>query len=378
MPGNSVKVRGVLITQHGLGDNGETVQIFVAAMKFIDLAKFVQIDRWSPSNPEGYQRPPIERRLKDVAKYVLQEQGIMPTSLLLATRPDDKVKFQFKKIETIAEGIEFGEIVISEGAVLWGVDGQHRFFGLKLAYDAGRAELADYAFPISIMLNVDRYQEMVHFNVINTRQRKMSTDIVDRHLVMRQQKEGLKMLASGKRGEKEYMYATATRVVDLINEEPGPWHHQIAIPGVDGRDEGLVKQHAFVVSLEPVLQDNWVRAQRPLDTHVVKLLCNYWGALKEAWPEAFEAPDDYRLQATVGLYSMHRALPVIIQRCLTERDLSQTKMKELIAETGLSSKFWHKEDGDPLILGTGMASIRALTEYIIDQLPANSTAPFKL
>jgi len=134
-----------------------------------------------------------------------------------------------------------------------------------------------------------------------------------------------------------------------------------------------------VASLEPVLKGDWVRGRGPtLEEDVVRLLSNFWGALKDVWPEAFESPSDYRLQATVGIYSMHLVLPALIQRCLAEHDLSQAKMAEMVQATGITSDFWHKEDGDPLTLGTGMASIRALAYYLTEQLPASVTTQVKM
>ena len=75
---------------------------------------------------------------------------------------------------------------------------------MNYAYERGVEQLDGYHFPVCILWDVDRYSEMVHFNIINTRQRKMSTDIVDRHLVQIKGVKGLQMMASGTRGEKEY------------------------------------------------------------------------------------------------------------------------------------------------------------------------------
>ena len=374
------QVYALKITQRSADGEGEPVALYVTALSLKDLRLHTQVDRWSPANVEGYQRPPVDRRLRDVAKYVTEEYGILPTSVLLGTRSDDREPIEFVAREDSDGTGEWGLLTVPDAAKLWLVDGQHRYFGVNHAYERGGLEALDsYPFPVTIMANVDRYMEMVHFNLINTRQRKMPTDIVDRHLVLRQEHEGLKMIASGKRGEKEYLQATATRIVDLLNEEPGPWYHQIAIPGVPGRDQGLLRQHALVASLEPVMKDSWVRAQRPLEDHVVKLITNYWGALSDTWPEAFAEPQVYRIQATVGVYSMHLVLPVLIQRCLAERDLSRAKMREIVGATAIKSEFWHKEYGDPYTLGTGMASIRALAQYIIGELPTTlSPAPVKM
>ena len=230
--------------------------------------------------------------------------------------------------------------------------------------------------PICVLWDIERFTEMVHFNIINTRQRKMSTDIVDRHLVQIQNVEGIKMVASGARGERDFLRATATKVVDRLNDAPGVWQHQISVPGVPGRESGLVRQHAMVVSIEPLLKDAWVRGAS--DDDRLQVLVNFWDAVQGVWSDAFDSPKEHRIQATVGVYSLHMVLPVIIQRCLEDRDLSRERMQTLIEGMNLEEDFWHKEEGHPLTLGTGMASIRALAQYLTERLPQRSQANVKI
>ena len=356
------------IVQKGLGsESGDGMTLYIAAMTLSQLRKHAKVDMWNPSNSDGYQRPLVDRRLKELAKYVQEEQGILPTSVLVGIRPDDQPRVEPTGFNDHVHGVSVGELRIPDGATLWVIDGQHRLYGVKYAYDRGAEQLDDYPFPVCVLWDVDRYKEMVHFNIINTRQKKMPTDIVDRHLVQMQKVKGLQMVASGSRGEKDYLRANATQIVDLLNDAPGVWQHQIAIPGVPGRDQGLVRHHAMVVSIEPLLKDSLVKGLS--DEEKVKLLVNFWDAAKEAWPEAFDSPKDYRIQATVGIYSLHMLLPVIIQRCLADRDLSKARMLGLLEDIDISAEFWHKEDGDPLTLGTGMASIRALAQHLTEQLP---------
>jgi DGQHR domain-containing protein len=370
-----MEVPALRITQQPNESEGAGVTLYVTAMTLTQMKPHVSVDTWSPSNPEGYQRPLVERRLREVSKYILEEQGIFPTSILVGTRPSDAPKIVPRGFSGLGP-VTVGTLEFPEGSRLWIIDGQHRFYSTHYAYERGAKTLGDYPFPVSIMWDVDRYAEMLQFNIINTRQKKMPTDIVDRHLVQIQDVEGLKMVAAGQRGEKDYLRASATRIVDKLNELPGVWHNQIAVPGVPGRDQGLIRQHAMVVSLEPFLKDSWVKGRT--DDDKVKILANFWAAAKEAWPEAFNSPKDYRVQATVGVYSLHMALPTLIQRCLEERDVTQAKMRELLEGTGITVDFWHKEDGDPLTLGTGMASIRALAHYIIKQLPTADTSAVRL
>ena len=348
------------------------VAMFVTALPFSELRKHARVDYWKPDNEEGYQRPLVNRRLVEVAKYVTQEEGVLPTSVLVCIRDCDSNLPTFELKDKVGSFADWGILNIPKDATLWVIDGQHRTFGVNRAYERDdAADLADYPFPVTIMIGVERYTEMLNFNIVNTRQRKMSTDIVDRHLVMKAKQEGLKMIASGKRGEREYLRAKSTRITDKLNEEPGPWYHQIAIPGVVGKDKGLVRQHAVVVSLEPALKDPWLSVRTEDD--VVKLLARYWSGLSELWAEAFDSPNAHRVQATVGLYSLHMVLPSVIQICLSEGDFSENKMHQIWKQTGIPSNFWHKEHGDPLTLGTGMASIRALAQYFRNELARKQT-----
>ena len=339
--------------------------LFVTALPLAELKKHAVVDYWGLDNDDGYQRPLVDRRLAEVAKYLTQEQGVLPTSVLLCTRDGDPHNPTFTPHDDIGGFATSGTLAIHEETTLWLADGQHRLFGATRAYTKDD-ELASYPFPVTIMTDIDQYTEMEHFNIINTEQRKMPTDIADRHLVAKRKREGYKLVARGKKGDKEYQRARATEISDTLNEQPGPWFHEIAVP-VKGKDKGLVRQHAVVASLEPVLRDPWLVART--EEELAKLVGRYWRALSEVWPEAFQDPSAYRVQATVGLYSLHMVLPTVTQLCLGEGDFSEVRMKSMWEETAITSKFWHKEYGDPYTVGTGMASIRALAHYFRDQLP---------
>ena len=371
------KVSALRIVQEGLGTEGASgLTIYITGMTLTQLNKYVYVDVWGPENDGGYQRPLAERRLKEIAKYIQREQSVLPTSVLVGTRPDDEPNIEPVGFSDDPSAISVGELCFPEGATLWVIDGQHRLRGVNYAYEHGAEHLGNYPFPVCVMWDVERYSEMLHFNTINTQQKKMQTDIADRHLVKRQSVEGDRMLALGSRGEKDYLRATATRITDRLNDTPGVWQHQIGIPGVKGRDKGLVRQHAMVVSIEPFLKDSWVR--QVTDDDKAKVLVNFWDAAKDVWSEAFENPNDYRVQATVGIYSLNALLPVLIQRCLEDQDLTKEKMSELIGKMDIDSDFWHKEDGHPLTLGTGMASIRALSHHLVSRIPRRESAGLKI
>lgn len=349
------------------------VVLLVTALPLGELRKHAKVDLYRPDNPEGYQRPLVERRLAEIAKYIIEGDGILPTSILVCVREGDLNAPYYVADGDVGGFAQRGTVRIPDGATLWVVDGQHRHYGVNRAYERnGVTELAEYPFPVTLMMGVDQYTEMVHFSTINTEQRKMPTDIVDRHMVMKAEREGLDMIGSGRRGEKNYLRAKATRITDAMNVKPGPWCDQISIPGVPGRDHGLVRQHAIVASLEPSLKDPWLAART--EDEVAELLARYWRALSRTWPEAFEAPDDFRVQATVGVYSLHSVFPTVIQFCLSEGGgFTEDNMHHIWDGTGITANFWRKIGGDPYTVGTGMASIRLLAQYLRDQLPRATT-----
>ena len=47
-------------------------------MTLAQVRDYAAVDRWSPDNENGYQRPAVIRRYREVAKYVAEEQGILP------------------------------------------------------------------------------------------------------------------------------------------------------------------------------------------------------------------------------------------------------------------------------------------------------------
>ena len=225
-------VPAIRICQRGLGEEGgDELTLYVGVMTLSQLREHAKVDMWSPSNPEGYQRPLVDRRLRELAKYVQEEEGVLPMSVLVGTRPTDEPRVESVGFSDNGHRVSSGHLHIPDGAVLWVIDGQHRLYGVNYAYERGAEDLQDYPFPVCVLWDIERFKEMVHFNIINTRQRKMSTDIVDRHLVLRQNAEGIKMMASGARGEREFLRATATKVVDQLNDAPGGMAKPNSDPG---------------------------------------------------------------------------------------------------------------------------------------------------
>jgi len=344
------------------------VNLYSAVVTLKDLLGRSLPDTYRHDNREGYQRPLTPSRLRQVSTYLREEEGVLPTSLLLCIRQPDHASFEAAGIE--GGGGEPGVLTIPAGVRLWLVDGQHRLSGLERALTKDKAKwLADYPLPVTIVEGIDAYEEMRYFHVINTRQKGVPTDVVDRHLLAMREAEGAALLE--REGERNYLRARATKLCDLLNSDPAsPWYGTIIMPGEKRRPHHLMRQHGMVSSLDPVVRDSFVK--RLTDEEAGRVLLNYWCAARERWQSAFEEPQAYVIQKALGAGALHQILPDILEVCRSADDFSQEKIADVFAEIGRSGGFWHSERGHYMVRQSGARYVKALAEYLRARLPRPS------
>ncbi len=341
------------------------VNLYVTALPLKGLIGRIQADTYKTDHPRGYQRPLARTRLRQISSYMRDEEGMLPTSIVLCIRKPDRAQFE-PAVGANGSG-ETGLLKIDASVPLWVVDGQHRLYGLQRALTKDKAKwLADYALPVVIVEGIDAYEEMRYFHVINTRHRGVPTDVVDRHLLAMREEEGPALLE--RQGEKAYLRARATKLTDLLNTHPdSPWRGMIRMPGEALRPEHTIKQHAVVASLDPVVADNLIK--RLSDDEAGKLLLNFWNAARKHWLSSFESPREYVLQKPLGAGALHQIFPDVLELCSGADDFSSEKMYDLLSYVGRSTGFWHMERGHHMIRQGGVAGIRALGAYLRERLP---------
>lgn len=336
------------------------VNLYVTAIPLKELIGRFDSDTYSSENPSGYQRQVTNARLRKISQYVRDEEGLLPTSVVLCIRQPHNAIFQ-------STAGDAGTITIAPDIPLWIVDGQHRLFGLQRAMVKDKAKwLADYALPVVIVDGIDDYEEMRTFHVINTRHKGVPTDIVDRHLETMRDSEGLALIE--REGEKNYLRGRATTLTDVLNnDDSSPWQGMIRMPGDPLRPEHMLKQHSMVTSLEPVLKDSFMK--RVSDEEAAKLLLNYWNAATDIWRTAFDTPKEYVIQKPLGAGALHHIFPDVLEICRSEDDFSQAKMADTLSYVGRSAGFWHIQRGHYMVRTTGSRAVKALAEYLRERLP---------
>lgn len=295
------------------------------------------IDQLSPTNPDGYQRAPAERRFKGFSDFLQgegNESGFignpLPQPIVLNAREALTVK--------LIEGSEnFAHITLP--GTLYIVDGQHRRGGTVQAVRDLQEDddLRDHMIPLVIMNGMSREEEAVLFYVINHTMVKVPVDVAQRIAYHWTNVKGI----NSDTVLRSWM-PKAIELIDGLNGNPkSVWHKRVKTPGSSVR--GGVSQGAFIRSLDALLKSP--KFGNAPTVKLLKLMIAYWNVIKDLVPEAFETPRKHLIQKTTGLTVMNRLLPVLDGILQTQgKPTNPMTLRELLTvvlEDG--SAFWESK-----------------------------------
>lgn len=315
-------------------------EIYVTALPLKILEK-CKIDRKTPHNPNGYQRDPDERRINnEMVKYLTGEIGSYPTSVLINIREQgDPIKFE--PIEKY-NGIELGRLTIPESAELIIIDGQHRIESLKKSRriisgisDRWAKDIEEYPLPVSI-LKVDRTLEMVHFYIVNERQKSVPTalafEILCDMVYKKALPENVAKVVRGVVKPRELWKAKAMAITKLINQDSrSVWRGKLQFVGEKfDKDMHIAKAKTFAESLKYIVKD---RTFKDLDDAILsQLLIDYWTAIYELYPGAFHSSARSTLAGYTGLHALHMLFPFVYSTCSAKfGTVSKDTMKKVLS-----------------------------------------------
>jgi DGQHR domain-containing protein len=348
-----------------------------------DILSRSKVDEWSADVSEeeaGYQRAPMGTRLRAVANYMEEPEAVMPVGGLLNARASVDGSYG-KVLEFEADQGQVGPIqsgwmtIPSEATPLYIVDMQHRLLGIKRAIEEdGREELSDFPMVLTIADGLSKLEEIEQFELINTTQKKVRTDLA-RRLMSIQLSDPDTALKYDQKGRK--WEARGPKIADWLRLNSPVWRDAIMPPNKTKRDmpTALTKETSFVTSMKPILQTPVF--QRSEDEHVATFIDRYWQAIAEIWPHAFQEPQANVIHQTAGVYSLHMLMPEIVE-LVRERhgmDLKAVLTKANFVEAmqpwrnELPADFWAKaaEDGAAQY-GTGMGAFTRLAAMLRSKL----------
>ncbi len=373
------------ISQWGYGKGAAKTDIYITSMTLKDLEK-ATIDRWTRGNKRGYQRLPSEARFGtgrgSIVRYLLNELGSFPTSILVNIRG----KVDYQPIRKINSAIELGEIDIASTETPIIIDGQHRLEALKRAA-IKQPEIRNYPLPVSIMNLADKFEEMVHFYIVNSRQKPIPTDLVFRQLqVFSEQavlggKDWLKEVILGPR---EQRAALASLIVDALEEEQNsPFYNAIQYVGEEREPHHLLRDYQLSRFISTILKEKALAGLSP--DRFATLYGEYWSAIKDLYPEAFNKPQEHRLLKSSGVATYTYLFPTIFAYCAAEGKISKPEfkhylsmLKEEIEDDRLELDFRQPIDDNWWSMAHGPSIASATNEKMLAEILKNITKKMEL
>lgn len=337
----------------------DETRLFIGVAKAKDLIRVTTVDPYNPKigptdEGQGYQRPPERSRVTQIGRYLIEQEGggLFPTAVLLAARYD--LSYDKKQ----------GTITITSDQPLQIVDGQHRLAGLHYAIEEKEeTRLADYSIPFVIMEGIDRMTEMTQFRIVNGTAKQVRTDLVNMILTA--------TYAGMKRGDvpkKDLWRIIVSNAVDKLAKNPeSPWRGMITLPGeASTRGEGgkPVRATSLITSLRPVYvwlkETSGIMEQECRDAdaeieYLYRVVADYWEAVKQVVPGAFENPSDYVIQKTPGIFSLHKLLRHLLSDMYRgRRRFDVPTFVEFLQQSPeiTDPDFWHKDAGRASVYGS--------------------------
>jgi DGQHR domain-containing protein len=346
---------------------------YLAAVPAAQLLGVARVDVWhSGEEDPGYQRAPSQTRKNEIAEYFSRQDAVMPLGGLLNARSGNGNASAYGSVLEFAPDEGEGGPVMSgwltlpgEDDPLWIVDMQHRLGGLETALARGE-DVAHFPVVVTIADGLTKLEEIEQFELINTTQKKVRTDLARRLLEIRARDVNQRKLIDQ---QHKLWQAKGPVIVDWLNSTPGVWFGRIIEPNATRKERpnGVIKETSFVTSLKPVLSTPLL--SRAPDEQVSELLALFWQVLADMWPDAFTRPEDHVVQKTPGIFSLHLIAPDAFELARHRGALDRESLTHVLRPLEeLGSDFWHKTDGTAAQFG-GMKGFSILAGELREYLP---------
>jgi DGQHR domain-containing protein len=332
------------VTLTGLESPNLDTICYRGAASLADLALISQPDVFDQvSNPNGLQRGLSPRHAQEAYQYASREQDEeFPRAfpeVILNVRDEDVINVE--RVPTRQRGSESNGIrafrftfdldtiavaLRDEGAqvVTSRVDGNHRLF---FAGGDDRHQPINTEVPFQLHIGLTREQEANLFVDVNANQKGLNSSHLH-YLRSRLTPDEVEL-----RDHPERVFAAR-----LAEDEESPWHGLVYMGGSkEGSKETGAKHPISLVTLESGVKRTMSKSQYVYDltNHDAQyvLIRNFWNAVRQVLPEAWDQPEDFLLLRNIGVLSMGIFGATVIDRVMSHGRVDVEAMVEYVEQT---------------------------------------------
>lgn len=260
-----------------------------------------------PRTGKGYQRPPQDSRINELAADLRKGRVDIPTSVLLNIRNREaKRAFQDGALSLSQFGMD-GKSLGYEPK-FYVVDGQHRILALKRLIEEFEEERwSKYQIPFTCMLGATEDEEMDQFYIVNSKAKSVRTDLAF-ELLSKRAEDPEVMEALVERGQDWKVYAM--NIVKQLSEASPVWRNRVRFAAMEKGDT-VMPSASMVTSLKPVLNSPYFKALSA--EQQVSILDAYWRGIRDIAPEAFDEPGEFSIQKGIGVTVLHMLFTQVIE-----------------------------------------------------------------
>ena len=393
--------------------------MFTGLIKISELLKLDQQDqlkvaefsaRTANSPEEGYQRAVESTRARRFGRWLATGNNISPASILLSIRDED-VKMDNATYDEREANVtdDFGlrdansvDLKIQPDCKIWIVDGQHRIRGIKELAEADQKKIGNVNIAFTLLWGLNVTAEAEQFVIINKTQKAVRTDLAERFVAKEYKRRGEVSVMADPNSpifKKAPWLAKAMDVLDtLIDPDRNTvWTDKVLLPNETRAKTMTVTQSAFTNSLETILRPKLGPLANE-DSYkicdIVDIIDDYWNAIKENCPTPFEprsethTPNDYALQQTVGVSSLHLLLTMLLNDfkgvLARDRERRTRQFTELLAVDGIQNvDHWDRtipdmdgtdaKGGKWTMMGTNQKTFKIVSDKIYNEIRQTQT-----
>ena len=393
--------------------------MFTGLIKISELLKLDQQDqlkvaefsaRTANSPEEGYQRAVESTRARRFGRWLATGNNISPASILLSIRDED-VKMDNATYDEREANVtdDFGlrdansvDLKIQPDCKIWIVDGQHRIRGIEELAETDQKKIGNVNIAFTLLWGLNVTAEAEQFVIINKTQKAVRTDLAERFVAKEYKRRGEVSVMADPNSpifKKAPWLAKAMDVLDTLidPDRKTVWTDKVLLPNETRAKTMTVTQSAFTNSLETILRPKLGPLANE-DSYkicdIVDIIDDYWNAIKENCPTPFaprsetHTPNDYALQQTVGVSSLHLLLTMLLNDfkgvLARDRERRTRQFTELLAVDGIQNvDHWDRtipdmdgtdaKGGKWTMMGTNQKTFKIVSDKIYNEIRQTQT-----